>query len=304
MSGYLIGLFWTNVNENFDFIYTDDNIKNETLNTSKLTNEVIDKLKNKQISIEIHNIRIDNLHTNLCKLNIESILINKCNIKSAKILSEMKGLKKITIVDSEIKDFDITNESVDYLSIYNSNIEFNQICKLTELTELYYRSCKQYNPFENCNLSVLNNLKKLFILNLNDNNINSIDDLPFFENLISLDIGLNNIVYINSLQKYEKLKYVYINSNQITDIDDLKNNSIKYLNASNNNISNIMIIESFKELELLNIKNNPIKVLPNLLNLKNLDYEYLKIDWINIIDLKGMKGFELIKNMIKSLSNK
>jgi len=65
-----------------------------------------------------------------------------------------------------------------------------------------------------------------------------------------------------------------------------------------------MIIESFKELEVLNIKNNPIKVLPNLLNLKNLDYECLKIDWINIIDLKGMKGFELIKNMINSLSNK
>lgn len=303
MSGYFINLFWTNSDENFDFIYTDDNT-NETINTSKLTDEIVDKLKNKQLSIEIHNIRIANLNTNLCKLNIESILINKCYIKSVKILSEMKGLKKITIVDSEIKDFNIKNETINYLSIYNSNIQFNQLSELTELTELYYRSCKQYNPFENSNLSVLNNLKKLFILNLNENNINSIDDLPFFENLISLDIGSNNIHNINSLQKYKKLKYIYLNSNQITDIDDLKNNSIKYLNASNNKISNIMIIETFKELEVLNIKNNPIKVLPNLLNLKNLDYECLKIDWINIIDLKGMKGFELIKNMINSLSNK
>jgi Leucine-rich repeat (LRR) protein len=304
MSGYLIGLFWTNVDENFDFIYRYENVKNETLNTSKLTNEVVDKLINKQLSIEIHNIRIDNLNINLSKLNIESILINKCNIKSVKILSEMKGLKKITIVDSEIKDFDIKNESVNYLSIYNSNIEFSQISKLTELTELYYRSCKQYNPFENCNLSILNNLKNLFILNLNDNNINSIDDLPFFENLISLDIGLNNIQNINSLEKYKKLIYIYLNSNQITDIDSLKNNSIKYLNVSNNKISNIMIIESFKELESLNIKNNCIKVLPNLLNLKNLDYECLKLDWNNIMDVNGMKGFQLLKNMINSLSNK
>lgn len=304
MSGYFIGLFWTNGEENFDFICTNDNGENETFNTSKLTNEVVDKLKNKQLSIEIYNIHIDSLNTNLCKLNIESILINKCNIKSTKILSKIKGLKKITIVDSEINDFDIKNETINYLSIYNSNIKFSQISELTELTELYYRSCKQYNPFENCDLSILNNFKKLIILNLNDNNINCIDRLPFFENLSSIDIGSNKIKNINSLQKYEKLKYVYLNSNQITDIDNLKNNPIKYLNISNNKISNIMMIESLKELELLNIKNNPIKVLPNLLNLKNLNYECLKIDWNEINDVNGMKGFQLLKNMIKSLSNK
>lgn len=301
MSGYFIGLFSTNVSENFDFIYTSDNIINETINTSKLTDEFVNKMKNKQLSIEIHNIHIISLHNNLCKLNIESILINNCNIKSTKLLSEIKGLKKITIVDSEIVDFNIKNDTINYLSIYNSNIAFNQISELTELTELYYKSCKQYNPFKNCNLFILNNLKKLSILNLNDNNIESIDDLPILENLVSIDIGLNNIKNIDILQKYTKLKSVYLNSNEITDIDSLKNNSIKYLNVSNNKISNIMIIETFNDLESLNIKNNPINTLPNLLNLKNIDYECLKIDWINIIDVHNMKGFQLLKNIIKSL---
>lgn len=62
-----------------------------------------------------------------------------------------------------------------------------------------------------------------------------------------------------------------------------------------------MVIENFTNIESLNIKNNLIKELPNLLEFKNLNYEYLKIDWNDIIQIKGMKGFGLIKNMIKSL---
>lgn len=145
MSGYLLNLFWANSDENFDFTYTyynlEENIISETLNTSKLSDDIIKNLKDKFISIEIHNININNLNKNLSKLNIESILINKSNIKNVEILSEMKELKKITIIDSEIKDFNIKN-NINYLSIYNSNIDFNDLSQLTELTELYFKSCK------------------------------------------------------------------------------------------------------------------------------------------------------------------
>ena len=66
------------------------------------------------------------------------------------------------------------------------------------------------------------------------------------------------------------------------------------------NISDVEFIIDFKNLEALQLSNNPITIMPNLLIFKNLDYDCLNIDWKNIKELHGMKGYELIKNIIKS----
>jgi hypothetical protein len=226
---------------------------------------------------------------------------NKITTKPVKNKNNMKNNNSLFIPKEQDNLFwcfyIIKNGEIKYETINNKNTLLTKQMKIDMVSDVR----KNKDIIKKHKFDSISNIESNLV---NDNNINSIDDLPFFENLISLDIGLNNIQNINSLEKYEKLIYIYLNSNHITDIDSLKNNSIKYLNVSNNKISNIMIIESFKELESLNIKNNCIKVLPNLLNLKNLDYECLKLDWNNIIDVNGMKGFQLLKNMINSLSNK
>ncbi len=297
MSGYFVSLFWNNACENFDFVYTYDGENFTTINTTKITTELIYNLKDNILSIEINNIHNDTLNiSKLNELNIESILFNKCKINHINDLCELKKLKKIIITDSEIQNINIKNNMINIVNVYNSTIPFEQLIQ-PSLTELYFRSSKSISDLDN-----LNKLNKLRILNLNDSlQLIGKFNLPLLPELISLDIGNNSIDSIDSLEKFNTLKSLNISNNKINTIEFLKNNPIQNLNISNNNINDIMIIENFTNLEILNIKNNPIKILPNLLNLKHIDYEFLKIDWDKIRDVKGMKGFGLIKNIIKNI---
>jgi hypothetical protein len=300
MSGYLFGLFWNN-GEHFEFSYTEKYNENQIVtNTNKFTENILEELKKKTLHIEIHNVQLNEINKSFCDLNIESILFTKCKISSLENLKFIKNLKKITITDSEIGNINALAESnLEYLSVFGSNVKLDQINKLKNLRELYYKS----NLKIDTELINLENLENLLILNLNDNNITNINNIGLLKNLISIDIGNNKINSIDVFNNYTKLKYVYVNMNNISDLNSIKNNKdIKFLNIANNNISNIEFITDFKNLEALNLSHNPITVIPNLLLFKNLDYDFLKIDWKNVKDLQVMKGYELIKNIITSFA--
>jgi Leucine-rich repeat (LRR) protein len=166
---------------------------------------------------------------------------------------------------------------------------------------------------KNININDLLVFKKLIELIYKSNNIQFMANLESLVDLQILNLANNNITVNKNrknrkfyiLKNYNKLKYVYINNNLIKDITTLKNNKfIKYLNISNNNIDNIDIINNFEDLEILNILNNPILVIPDLLKFKKLDFDNLQVNWNNVKDMQGMKGYKLIKNIIKSLINK
>ena len=81
-----------------------------------------------------------------------------------------------------------------------------------------------------------------------------------------------------------------------------KTPQIKKLFISNNKITNCNDLVKLKNLESFEINLNPINSLPNLLLLPKLNYEEIKIDWILITNVEGLKGFGLIKNIIKTLT--
>ena len=98
MSGYIIGLFWNNGQENFDFTYCEkEGETSSTINTIKLDESFITNLKDKSLTVEMNNITLDKLNTNFCQLNIHSILFNRCKINSIENLKDIANLKKITI---------------------------------------------------------------------------------------------------------------------------------------------------------------------------------------------------------------
>jgi Leucine-rich repeat (LRR) protein len=303
MSGYILGLFWNNGQENFDFTYCEkEGEKSSTINTCKIDESFIENVKDKSLTVEIHNISIDKINTHLCQLNINSILFNRCKINSIGNLKDIKNLKKITIIDSDIKGIDMLAENeLEYLSVINSqNLLLSEIVNIKNLRELYYKS----NIKTDNDLINLEGLSNLTILNLSDNNIKSVENMGLLKDLISIDISINKIESIDVLKNNTKLKYVYLQKNNIKDIRPLKlNKNIKYLMASHNNFSEIDFIENLNDIELLNLQNNPIKVVPNLLNLKNLNITDLNIDWKNVDDLKGMKGYQILKNIMMSLSS-
>ena len=306
MSRYLYGLFWNTV-EHFDFVYTNknDDKKNKTntinLDNIDIINSIVNIDKSTVYSVEISNIQVDTLNSQFCELPFESLVINCCKINSIENLSVNTKLKKLIIIDSDVKDVKkLENMNITNLIIINTkNIDIDEILIFKNLIELVYKS----NKIEfMVNLESLDNLQ---ILNLSNNKIKDITNMGFIKSLISLDIGHNEIENIDIIQKYDRLKYLYINNNLIKNINPIQNNNnLKFLNISNNLIENIDLINNFIDLEMLNALNNPIIYLPDLMKFKNLDFDNLKINWNNIKDIKGMKGFRLIKNIIKSLINK
>lgn len=303
MSGYILGLFWNNGQENFDFTYCEkEGETSSTINTIKLDESFITNLKDKSLTVEINNVILDKVNIQFCQLNISSILFNRCKINSIENLKDISNLKKITIIDSDIKCIDMLAETqLEYLSVISSqNVLLSDIVKIKNLRELYYKS----NIKTDNDLISLEGLSNLTILNLSDNNITSIENIGHIKDLISVDLSINKLELINGLKNNTKLKYVYLQKNNIKDITPIKlNKNIKYLMAPHNKISEINFIETFNDIELLNLKDNPIKVVPNLLNLKNLNITDLCIDWKNVDELKGMKGYQILKNIMLSLSS-
>ncbi len=303
MSGYILGLFWNNGQENFDFTYCEkEDEQSSTVNTIKLDDTFITNLKDKSLKIEINNITVDKVNTQFCQLNVDTILFNRCKINSIENLKNIKNLKKITIIDSDIKGIDTLAEiELEYLSVINSqNVLLSDITKIKSLRELYYKS----NIKTDNDLINLEELSNLTIVNLSDNNIKSIENIGHLKDLISIDLSINKLESIDGLKNNTKLKYVYLQKNNIKDISVLKmNKNIKYLIAPHNKFSEINFIENLNDIELLNLHDNPIKIVPNLLQLKHLNIKDLKIDWKNVDELKGMKGYEILKNIMLSLSS-
>lgn len=298
MSRYIYGFFWSNDIEHFDFIYTyKDDVTQYKSDTKNINTIDVTKLS----TIELHNINVDSLYDKFCELPFTNIIINASRIGSIENLNINKNITKMIIIDSDIKNVKkLENMNVENLTIINTkNIDIDEILVFKELAELTFRS----NRIDFIsNFECLNNLK---ILNLSDNKIKDITNLGIIPNLCSLDLSHNDIDNIDILEKYTKLKYLYLNHNQIKNISKIQNNlNMKFLNISYNNIDNIDIIQNFEELEILNIINNPIFYLPDLMKLKHLDFDNLKVNWNNIKDMKGMKGFALMKNIIKTLINK
>ena len=220
-------------------------------------------------------------------------------------------------------------ETIDKLKINSitlNNLQINtlnlHICELPFSTLII--NCCKINSIENLNLNkhitkmiiidsdildmqklTENNITNLTIINTKNININDRTNRGILQKSRSIDFGLNKIDNIDFLKNYDKLKYLYINNNLIKHISPIEYNiNMKYLNISYNQIENINIIMNFNNLEILNIINNPILILPDLLKFKNLDFDNLKVNWNNIKDVCGMKGFGLMKNIIKSLINK
>jgi len=296
---YLLNYIWGDSNEIVEFIYqtggNPTDIKESTKNLAQINLDTIVSIKfNSQILKQIPKF-IESL-TNLTTLIIEDCQID---IIDMNLLNNLKLFVKIIFINLKISQF-IESDKLKLESIIINKcplIKFEFVSKIITLREIYY-----VNNLD-VKISDLSELSKLTILDLHNNGINTIDDIGKLCNLISINLGENSIQSIEPLKYCEKLKYIYINKNKIESIDCLKSlNMITYLIANNNKIKNIDLITNFTLLEVLHIDDNLIKKIPNLLKLKNIDYDNLHIDWKIIEEVEDMKGFKLIKNILYSFN--
>ena len=262
--------------------------------SSKIKSNMLQPIKKKPI--------FSNIDNSIEKLNI------KFNINCLKNDIPFENKKNINTNSENV----MINEINDDL-IFNG--ENNVYEDYTEIINLDL-SKKNINNFENNKNIPFEYFIRIEKINLSYNNISKSTDLKFFTNLKILIINNNKINDISFCENLQNLEHFNINSNEITSIENLRKcNKLKFLDISNNKIENIIntlkTFKKLKNLEELNIINNPFII--NLFAYKHyFIYNFqslLKIDEeeINEID-KDISGRFIRENIsmyenVKELNN-
>lgn len=237
--------------------------------------------------------------------NVESLLFDSIIFTSMSSYLFISKCKKLSVLEFK-KCY------IKYLSslLSTSNIQL-KILKLDSIDNV-----------DDVDIGLISSLEELHIIN---SRLTHIGELYKLHNLKKLHLENNSLIKLNQIEKLKQLKYLNISSNALTDINEIeylelleeieaRNNQlnklwnlektpqIKKLFISNNNINNVNNLVKLSNLESFEINLNPINSLPNLLLLRKLNYETIKIDWKKIIIVDGLKGFGLIKNIIKNLT--
>ncbi len=232
-------------------------------------------------------------------INFENVTFG--NFSNYTFFEKMKNIKKLSFINSDIKylnNFMKTNNiNLEYLKLDKCiNLDLINLNELTSLTELHVNNNNKLTS-----ITDLDKCIKLKILNLRNNALINLNGLENLVELESLDIGHNNITELSQLNNLKKLKYLYVDSNKITELWTKPLPNLKYFVGTSNLIEKIKILEGSNDLEVIELRNNNIKHLPNLSKMININYNRLEIDWNNIIDVEGMKGFPLFKCIILNL---
>ena len=237
--------------------------------------------------IEI-NQNIENIIDILYELNLDDLV--ELNLKGNKIKNIQKLSKK------KLGKLKILNLSVN--EIDNSNINYFFELDFPELTDLNIYQNKITDP-KIFNLKKnINNLPKLEMFYIGNNNIDFNDNINIKETRFDLssitEIGLKNKVFSQSSIKFiqcftlTNLLYLFLSSNNLENLDfflKLELPCLKWIYLNDNHLSEFITLKKFKTLEEIEMENNKIE---------NIDLlgELLK-------ELTKLTKFNLKKNNIK-----
>ena len=202
-------------------------------------------------------------------------------IKTYNDVIKNKNKKEMTInISEDITKINNANKNFDY--IYDC---FSFSDKYHSFSDNIYFREKIHN--ESSYRTVILSKKKLFCIPTIENGSNT----------QVLYINLNKISKISNLGQFTELIELYIQNNKIKKIENLPE-SIKKLDISNNDISDLAGIEKSINLEWFNFENNNIKSISRIIKLINIKEIYCAGNYINNIkecsQLGKLKKLELI----------
>ncbi|WP_286272783.1 Calx-beta domain-containing protein [Thalassotalea hakodatensis] len=147
------------------------------------------------------------------------------------------------------------------------------------------------------NVDLLNGIEhfpNIVSLTLDSNNISDLSPLSGLTKLSYLSLSDNNINDISALSQTSQLTNVYLDFNNIVDISALSaNNRMKQLWINDNNIENLSALAGKTELYYLYATNNSIQSIEVLENLNALEYLYLSSN--NISDISALANLSFLR---------
>ena len=228
----------------------------------------------KKVSDKINNLK-KLQKINLSYNKIISIFDNECIFPELKELhlqnNRITEIPKNILCFTELRKLNLGNNMITKL--------IDKMENLTNLIELNLESNKiKYLSKE------LNNLK-IQLLNINDNEIKSINNFTFntLNSLIELNMEGNKLNKLENIYGLEKLEILNVSNNEITVIPDdiCKLSNLIELNISSNQITNISDkLTNLKKIKSLDISSNSFDKIPDfIIDLKilnDLDLFFIK----------------------------
>ena len=171
--------------------------------------------------------------------------------------TEATKWKKSNVVNLILK---IDNPKYSRIVDFNSsevNLKYSHLIDITILQELKNLVRLELDNNQICDLTPLQELKNLEVLHLNNNQISDIESLKHLNNLSHLRLYGNQIKDIEPIKNFEKIIILSLGSNTITDITAIQElGTLKKLELSNNKINNIESLQNLSHLVELNLKDN------------------------------------------------
>jgi Leucine-rich repeat (LRR) protein len=194
-------------------------------------------------SVQFNSCEITDLASLSTLPNLKSLSFRDCQMNgpSSMKLSNLTGLRQLSITDTDISDISQLSFPAGLWSLHLQNNRISDIPQLSNLTNLVS-------------------------LSIADNQISDITPLSELSRLYSLTLYGNQISDISPLAELSKLCSLTLAENQIRDITPLAAlNTLGYLNLSGNHISNIDSLSSLSNLNRLDLQDNDIADLAPLL---------------------------------------
>jgi len=248
--------------------------------------------------------------------------MNICLLFHIIILSYIKMSEDINTETAKTYEYKLNDKQImeiynnDSISIFNNDLKYKKynnidITRVKNFTDKQDRDTIEYRiqdinnnslDLSHLNLTKLPDLSieiknKIQYLFLSENNIEIIDNMTEFTELLVLDLCNNKLINLPNMP--EKLEELLIKNNHISNIDTLSNlYYLKRLECSDNIISHIPLLNN---IEILYCDNNLIIELPNLPKIIKLSCQNNKIKCLN--NMPNLELFECTKNCIQFIKN-
>ncbi|CAD5206766.1 unnamed protein product [Bursaphelenchus okinawaensis] len=230
------------------------------------------------------------------KLNgLEELLLPNNNFQVIPLLGKLNKLKTLNFNRNKLNlitegSFSGLDE-LTHLRLKHNNISSFPATSLLELKTHLVLLDLSHNALANVPVQNIRNSQRLTYLDLSHNHITSIEQMEFV-----------NLV---------KLKELRLNGNNLANLNPrafLNVPSVTHLNLQDNKLSEVLMLNAFEHLEVVNISNNAIKKIPPFKDMTNLRQVMLhgnkiqKIETMTFSSCPELKVIDLRMNEISVIS--